>query len=233
MKFLIEGEPLRTRSTDVGETLFGQNPPPWLPPRGNWQTRRFAWWFLRINGWDIRGLYPDSGKFIIIGAPHSSNYDWFWGMFVQWALGVRFSFMIKSVFFFPPIGSFMRWLGGVPVDRRRAKGVVNKAVECFSDENKMILLITPEGRTKPVRTLKRGFYEIAKIAQVPVLVVSFRYDERVIALDGYIDLSDGFKAVAERLKAHYSTIKGRHRGYLDNRDMWAVRPLKEDVKTYE
>ena len=56
---------------------------------------------LRRGGWDIRGLYPDASKFVIIGAPHTSNYDWYWGMYVQWALGVRFSFMIKDMFFYP------------------------------------------------------------------------------------------------------------------------------------
>ena len=225
-----QGEPLRTRPTRAEESLRQQPRPAHLPPRGASWTRSFAWWVLQRNGWDIRGLYPDASKFIIIAAPHSSRYDWYWGMFVQWALGVRFSFMIKHVFFVPPLSWLMRWLGGFPVNRRKASGAVHKATALFAQAEKCVLLITPEGRTKPVRQLKRGFYEIAKAAEVPVLVVSFRYDERVIALDGYADLSGGFEEVTQRLHAHYSQMTGRHRGYLDDVSKWACRPFPSDVE---
>ena len=96
-----------------------------------------------------------------------------------------------------------------------------------------MLLITPEGRTKPVRRIKRGFYEIAKAVNVPVLAVSFRYDERVISLDGYVDMDGGFEDVETRLKAHYGTIRGRHRGYLDDLEMWAIKPLSKETEVYE
>ena len=84
-----------------------------------------------------------------------------------------------------------------------------------------------------MRRLKRGFYEIAKAVDVPVLVVSFRYDERVISLDGYVDMAGEFEDAEARLKAHYGTMRGRHRGYLDDLEMWAVKPLSKDTEVYE
>ena len=213
--------------------MRGLERPSFMPPRGPGWARRFAWFMLRRGGWDIRGKYPDAGKFLIIGAPHSSNFDWYWGMYVQWALGVRFSYMIKATFFYPPISWMLRFMGGIPVDRSRPGGLIGGAVEAFETRERFVMLITPEGRTKPVRAVKRGFYEIAKGADVPVLVVSFRYDEKVISLDGYLDLSGGFEAVEARLKAHYGTIKGRHRGYLDDLENWAVSPLSKGTKAQQ
>ena len=215
------------------ESLQHQDRPPQLPPRGPDWVRRFSWWMLRRFGWDVRGSYPDAEKFLVIAAPHSSNFDWYWGMYAQWALGVRFSYMIKRSFFFPPLSWVLRWMGGIPVNRAQARGLIRAAIEAFKTKDRFVLLITPEGRTKPVRHLKRGFYEIAKSAGLPVLVVSFRYDERVISLDGYLDLSGDFEAVAARLQSHYGQIKGRHRGYLSNLENWAVKPLSKDTSIYE
>ena len=228
-----QGQGLRTCPTTPEESLYGQARPDHLPPRGQGWTQALAWWVLRRNGWDVRGRYPDASRLILIAAPHSSSFDWFWGMFVQWALGVRFSFLIKSAFFVPPLGVFMRWLGGIPVNRRRVRGLVPQAAAQFDGGQPCVLLLTPEGRTKPVSRLKRGFYEIASTAQVPVFAISFRYDERVIGLDGYVDLSGGFSAVEQRLKAHYGNMRGRHRGYLDDRSRWAVRPFDPRVKNYD
>ena len=184
-----------------------------------------AWWILRRSGWDIRGLYPDSQRLILIAAPHSSYLDWYWGMLTQWALGVKFSFLIKSAFFVPPLGWFMRWLGGISVNRKRIRGVLPEMLSLFSGSEPRVLLITPEGQTKPVARLKRGFYQIALSADLPVFVISFRYEERVISLDGYVDLTGGFEAVEERLKIHYRHIRGRHRGYLNDLSMRTVVPL--------
>lgn len=233
MTLYRHGDPLRSGKTAPTQTLHGQTRPDHLPRRGNRWTQKLAWWVLRRSGWDIRGLYPDASRLIIIGAPHSSNFDWFWGMLVQWALGVRFSFFIKHVFFVGPLGWVMRYLGGVPVNRRRVRGAVTDAADLFAQHEKIVLFITPEGRTKPVRNLKKGFYKLALAAQVPVLVVSFRYDERVIALDGYLDMAGSFDQVAERLNTHYGPIKGRRRGYLNRLENWAVRPLPKNVKIYD
>ena len=231
--FYTAADPLKTRPTEPSETMEGLERPDHMPPRGpNW-ARRFAWRMLRRGGWDIRGKYPDAPKFLIIGAPHSSNFDWYWGMYVQWALGVRFSYMIKAMFFWPPLSWLLRYMGGLPVDRDKPGGLIGAAIEAYNAHDKFVMLITPEGRTKPVQHLKRGFYEIAKGADVPVLVVSFRYDERVMSLDGYLDLSGTYKDVQERLLAHYGTIKGRHRGYLDNLENWAVSPLPKDTTVFK
>ncbi len=228
-----KGQQLTAYRATPPDSLQHQERPAHLPPRGPGWARRFSWWMLRRFGWDIRGYYPDAEKFVIIAAPHSSTYDWYWGMYVQWALGVRFSYMIKRTFFVPPIGPIIRWMGGVPVNRSRARGLIDTAIEEFKANDRFVLLITPEGRTKPVRRVKRGFYEIAKGADVPVLVVSFRYDEKVISLDGYLDMSGEFEDVETRLQAHYGQIKGRSKGYLTDLENWVVKPLPKDTVIHE
>src|SRR5690349_14568081 len=91
-------------------------PVPW-PRLGNSFTQAVARRLLALFGWRVEGTLPNEPKFVIIVAPHTSNRDFFVGVIAMFAVGVRLSFLGKHTLFWPPLGWFMRLLGGEPVDR--------------------------------------------------------------------------------------------------------------------
>ena len=124
----------------------------------------------RIMGWTFEPLPPYfSAKHVIIGFPHTSNMDT-----VRAFLGFRIAkrtghVMIKKEWFVWPFSLFLRTIGGIPVQRGSAQGVVRQMVRAFDDEPEFLLAIVPEGTRKGVRTIKTGFWHIAKAAQVSVI----------------------------------------------------------------
>jgi 1-acyl-sn-glycerol-3-phosphate acyltransferase len=161
-------------------------------------------------GWRITGEMPNLGKFVIIGAPHTSNWDFVLVLATAAALGVRISWMGKHTLFRGPFGRFLRWSGGVPIDRRQARGVVGESVEAFGRSAKLILCITPEGTRSKVREWKSGFYQIALSAGVPILLAAFDYGHKAIDLGPLMWPSGDYDADLARIKAHYQPIRARH-----------------------
>lgn len=124
--------------------------------------------FLRLFGWRVVGRLPDAPKCIIVGAPHTSNWDFV--MFLGLALILRgdFRYMGKAELFRPPFGGFFRWCGGYPVDRSKPQGLVDQMAEAFRTNERFMLVITPEGTRHKVQEWKTGFYHIAKKAEIPL-----------------------------------------------------------------
>lgn len=147
--------------------------PPLVPRRGNRFTRWLGRAMLRLMGWEFVGEFPDYPKMVLIVAPHSSNRDFFVGVGVMFALGFEARFIGKRELFSGPAGIVMRWLGGIPVDRRRPEGFVEQLVETLGRYERVILAITPEGTRKPVTEWKTGFYRIAHAAGLPIAPVYF------------------------------------------------------------
>ena len=135
-------------------------------------------WWLRASGWRITGNVPDLAKCVAAVAPHSSNWDFVHAVAVVLALGVRISFIGKHTLFVGPLGRFMRWLGGVPVDRSRPEGVADDAVRGLGAVPAVWLGLAPEGTRKRGARFKHGFYRIAMAAQLPIVPVSLDYRNR-------------------------------------------------------
>ena len=112
---------------------------------------------------------PDIPKFVLAGAPHTSNWDFVMFLAMVFVLQADVRYMGKSELFRWPIGGFFRWCGGYPVDRSKSQGLVEQMAQAIQDSEKFILVITPEGTRKKVREWKSGFYHIAKKAGVPIV----------------------------------------------------------------
>ncbi len=181
-----------------------------IPRRGNRVTRALAILFMLAIGWRIGGTLPDLHKFIIVGAPHTSNWDFILVIATATALGVRISWMGKHSLFRGPMGPVFRWMGGIPVDRRATHGVVGENVQAFQKMEKLILCITPEGTRQQVREWKSGFYQIAVQANVPVLLAAFDYGNKVVDLGPVLTPSGDYEADLSRIKAHYAPIRPRY-----------------------
>jgi 1-acyl-sn-glycerol-3-phosphate acyltransferase len=163
-----------------------------------------AW--LGVAGWRVEGVLPDLPRVVVAVAPHSSNWDFVHAVAAVFALRLRVSFIGKHTLFRGPLGGFMRWVGGVPVDRERPDDLVAAAARQLGSADGMWLGMAPEGTRRAGAAFKSGFYRIAAAAGVPVLPVFIDYRRRVIGLlppfapDRPVD--EGVAAIRAQLLAH-------------------------------
>ena len=174
--------------------------------------RRICAWLLRIGGWQLAGEFPDRPKLVLIAAPHSSWWDGVWGLLVRSALGADISFMAKRELFVGPLGWALRRVGGIPIERDSANGVVRQMAARFADRERLWLGIAPEGTRKRVDKWKKGFWHIARAARVPILPVYFDYPTRTIGLGPLFEPGDDVDADIARLRTFYAPWRGKHRG---------------------
>lgn len=142
-------------------------------------------WILKIWGWKITGQYPyDVPKLVLAVAPHTSNWDFPVGVLVNSAGRIHANYVGKHTIFRWPFGVFFRWLGGIPVDRTKKGGnFVSATVEAFKRNERMHLVISPEGTRKKVPKLKTGFYHIARLAGVPIALCTFNWPKKEVFFD--------------------------------------------------
>ena len=100
---------------------------------------------LYLVGWKVEGQLPDLPKFVLIGAPHTSNWDFAMFLAVVFILRANVHFMGKAELFRGPLGGFLYWCGGIPVDRTKSQGLVEQMVQTYRESDRFILMITPEG----------------------------------------------------------------------------------------
>lgn len=132
--------------------------------------RFLAMLYLKLGRWKIVGEKPDHCRYVLIGAPHTSNWDVPLGLAICFVLGIKPYWMGKKSLFRWPIGTFMRWTGGLPIDRSKANNVVAVSIQAFEQHESLTMLIPPEGTRKQVDCWKTGFYHIAHGAGVPIVM---------------------------------------------------------------
>jgi 1-acyl-sn-glycerol-3-phosphate acyltransferase len=187
-----------------------------LPPNAPRTASRFGRWLgrgiLRLGGWRMVGAFPDIPKLVLVGAPHSSNWDGVWGFAAKLALGLDIKILGKRELFWWPLGSILQRLGVIAVDRGSAHGVVEQLAALIRDDERFWFGLAPEGTRKPVERWKTGFWKIARAADVPVLPAYFHYPDKIIGIGPLFELSDDMAADMARIRAWYRPWQGRHHG---------------------
>lgn len=135
---------------------------------------------LRAWGWRFDGDLPNVSKAVAIVVPHTSNWDFVVGLLGLFAVGVRVSWLGKHTIFKPPWGGLMRWLGGIPIDRRSSAGAVEQIVGLLDSSDALLIGLSPEGTRKRVDRWRTGFYHIAHGAGCPIVPIAFDYRSRTI-----------------------------------------------------
>ncbi len=166
---------------------------------------------LRLCGWSLVGEFPDVPRAVLIAAPHSSWWDGAWGLLMKVGIGADVHFMGKQELFRGPLGSLLRRLGGMPIDRGAAKGVVEQMIDQFRQRDALWLGIAPEGTRKAVTRWKSGFWHIAHDAGVPIVTAWFNYPDKTIGIGPLFETSGDMEADLARLRAFYRPFKGKHR----------------------
>lgn len=180
-----------------------------VPRRGSRLLAPLGRALLALGGWRIEGEVPNLPKFVIAVAPHTSNWDFVVGVAAMFALDLRLAFLGKHTLFVGPFGAFMRWIGGIPVDRTRPHGVVDDSVAAFARAERRILVIAPEGTRKRVERFKPGFLHIARGARVPVVLAALDYGERCVRLGPSFTPGEDVEADRRRVEAHFAPVRGR------------------------
>ncbi|HOC43663.1 MAG TPA: lysophospholipid acyltransferase family protein [Thermoanaerobaculales bacterium] len=180
-----------------------------LPRRESWLLRRPARWALRAWRWRFDGNLPDVAKAVAIVVPHTSNWDFVLGILGVFAVGVQVSFLGKHTLFRPPFGGVMRWLGGIPVDRRSSKGAVEQIVTLFRDREQLVVGLSPEGTRKRVARWRTGFYHIAAGAGCPIVPIAFDWGSRTIRFGEPLLPSGDLDADLEVLRRFFANARGR------------------------
>ncbi len=188
-----------------------------LPPNApRVRPNAFVRWIgrslLRLGGWRMEGAFPDLPKLVLIGAPHSSNWDGIWGLGAKLALGLDIRILGKdSLFRIPVLGLVLQRMGVIPVDRSASHGVVEQSAALFRQHPRFWYGLAPEGTRRKVQRWKTGFWKIAKAADVPVLPAYFHYGRRVVGIGPPFHLGDDMDADIARIQAWYRTVsQGRN-----------------------
>lgn len=178
-------------------------------PRGS----RLARWVLRLAGWRLQfdGLPGPQG--VLIAYPHTSNWDFIVGILAKWAMGLDVAFWGKdSLFRVPVFGRWLRWVGGIPVDRSGARGIVGDMVARFEAARQaghtLWLALAPEGTRSFAPHWRSGFYQVALQAGVPLGLAFFDYRQRRVGVLGYLRLSGDSAADLAAIAAAYAAVQG-------------------------
>jgi len=151
---------------------------------------------------------PDLPKFVIVGAPHTSNWDFVMFLALAFVLESDVRFMGKAELFRWPFEGFFRWCGGVPVDRSKHHGLVEQMVQAVHESDEFRLVITPEGTRSRVSGWKMGFYHIAKEAEIPVVVGYVDSGTKTCGIGPTFTLTGNMEADVQSIKAFFKDKVG-------------------------
>ena len=165
---------------------------------------------LRLSGWTIQGALPELPKYVIVVAPHTSNWDFHVGVAALFALDLQAQWFGKDSLFREPMGTILRMLGGRPVHRDTPEGVVAEMAAIVRAERQCILALAPEGTRKKVDHWRSGFYRIAQAAGVPVVAVWFDWSRREIGINAPMRMTGDLHADVAALQALYRPDMARN-----------------------
>lgn len=180
-------------------------------PVVNTVLRALSVGFLKLAGWKVEGSLPsDCERCVIIGAPHTSNWDLPFALMVSICLRLNMYWMGKQQIFRPPFRGLMMWLGGIPVQREQSNNLVESSAQALREaQGPLQLVVAPEGTRKQALHWKSGFYYIALKAEVPIMLAYLDYERKVGGLSGKFIPTGDIQADIAAIKALYAPYKGK------------------------
>ena len=169
--------------------------------------------FLHVLGWRTDVVFPHHHlkKYVVIIAPHTSNWDFFMGLAYRSLLHMTHThYLAKKELFQPPFGFIFRWLGGTPVDRSNHHNVVDEVVKIFDQHKEFSLAIAPEGTRQRVDKLKTGFYFIARKAHVPIIMVGLDYKNKTVVISDALYCTNDQGSDFNKIHFFYRPIEGKY-----------------------
>ena len=166
---------------------------------------------LKVSGWQWhQTIGPETPKGVLIGAPHTSNWDLVYTLAALHSMKIDVVFLAKKELFKGPLGWLLRYFGGVPVDRSKHTKMTNAMAEKIKEATKMVVLIPPEGSRGAVSNWKSGFYWTAHMAGVPIFLGFLDYAKKEAGIGPAFYTSGNYEADLEKIKAFYADKVGKH-----------------------
>ena len=166
---------------------------------------------LGAYGWKTVGAPPaDCPKYVLVAAPHTSNWDFPFTVSTFWKLGVKLHWIGKHTLFQGPFGWFFRATGGIPIDRRSSQSLVQTLAARFAEAEHLVVAVPVEGTRKRQEYWKSGFYHIARAANVPVVLGALDFQKKEATLGPAIHLTGDITADMDRIRAFYADKVGKH-----------------------
>jgi 1-acyl-sn-glycerol-3-phosphate acyltransferase len=172
--------------------------------------RLLSWLVLKLGGWKVVNVAPATGSYLIIAAPHTSNWDFPLGIAIAFHLRLKVYFIAKHTLFNGFAGPIMRWLGGVPLNRSASTNFVDASVEIYANSENLIFAIAPEGTRSSVGRWKTGFYHMAKGANVPLALAYFDFSKRVGGIGKMLNTTENIDADMQAIADFYEPIMGKY-----------------------
>ncbi|WP_237055349.1 1-acyl-sn-glycerol-3-phosphate acyltransferase [Microbulbifer sediminum] len=173
--------------------------------------RQVAKLLLKLHGWRV--VADQSAmklkKYVLLGAPHTSNWDGYYFILTALKLGVVPQWMGKDKLFRFPLGGTMRWFGGIAVDRSKANNLVQATVDQFNKASSLIVAVPPEGTRGRGERWKTGFYHIARGAGVPVVCGFINFAKKEVGLGPALEMGENLAAELARFKDFYADKIGK------------------------
>ncbi len=163
---------------------------------------------LKLTGWKAVGSKVSVPKYVLIGAPHTSNWDFPLMLLVVLELRLQLYWMGKHTLFPFPFSGLMKWLGGIPINRAKSHNVVFDVVKQFKDNETFVVLVPPEGTRSKVAHWKTGFYHIANNAEVPILMGYVDAKQKEGGFADFFYPTGDLEADMKEIRAFYAQKQG-------------------------
>jgi 1-acyl-sn-glycerol-3-phosphate acyltransferase len=161
---------------------------------------------LRLSRWRTAGSVPERG--ILVGAPHTSNWDWVLTLLLAWDNSVQIRLLVKESFFKGPVGVFMRATGSVPLDRDNPGATIRALLADAESDERFLLGIAAEGTRSKGEYWKSGFYRISQQTGIPVTLAYLDGPTRTVGWGPTFSLSGDVGADMDRIREFYADKRG-------------------------
>ncbi|MBW1799229.1 MAG: lysophospholipid acyltransferase family protein [Deltaproteobacteria bacterium] len=172
--------------------------------------RSLALMIFRLAGWKAVGKKPPIPKYVIIAAPHTSNWDFVYTMCLAFILRIRALIMMKDTWFLWPLGPFLKWLGALPIDRSRSHNVVAQSIGAFHTHTHLVMVVPPSGTRREVMYWKTGFYYIARGAGVPIVLGYLDYRRKIGGIGPIVEPTGNIESDMKIIRNFYIDIRGKY-----------------------
>ena len=167
-------------------------------------------YLLYLTGWKIQGKLPNVKRIVVVSAPHTSNWDFIFGMMILFGIDINAKYLIKKSAFVPIFRTILNRLGGIPVDRNNPELLVQTIADYSKNNEGVLIVVTPEGTRKKVTKWKTGFLRIAKISDSIILPLGIDYPSKTFTLEKVFNPTGENEKDIIALKFILKNYIGRH-----------------------
>jgi 1-acyl-sn-glycerol-3-phosphate acyltransferase len=189
--------------------------------------QRLATWLLHLAGWRLEGVRPALDRYVLIAAPHTSNWDLLLVLAFAVAYDLKVTWMAKHSLFYPPFGCIMRALGGIPVTTHKHRHIVAAMTAAFKTSEHLVLALPTEGCRQRTPYWRSGFYHIAKQAGVPIVPSYLDFSHKRGGFGPSLETTSDVKQDMQYFSDFYAEMESKYSGQFGPVQLREEQPREE------